>query len=186
VIVQEGGDGSGWEKKEKMIDLEENISLRKLDETPACPSCRHGGGSRVLDRGEGSRIEMYASHLSCPRLCRGNGDETNAHAGNSHTREVRGPRARPALVRPSHSSPHIRPFQIPTRYPLGPLLIPRPMPPIPTKNTRLVLAERPARGPITDKTFRQESTPIPELKDGEILVRVDYVSIVRSPPPYPS
>lgn len=55
------------------------------------------------------------------------------------------------------------------------------MAPSPTQNTALVLAERPERGPITDKTFRLETTPLPPLKDGEVLVRVEYVSIVSLP-----
>ena len=53
------------------------------------------------------------------------------------------------------------------------------MPALPTGNNALVLAERPKRGPITAKTFRQETKPIPPLQDGQVLVRVDYVSIVR-------
>lgn len=52
------------------------------------------------------------------------------------------------------------------------------MPALPKENRRIVLAERPNRGPITDKTFKLESAPIPELKDGQILVRVSYTSIV--------
>lgn len=43
---------------------------------------------------------------------------------------------------------------------------------------RLVLNERPKRGPVTDKTFRRESAKLPELKDGEVRVKVEYVSIV--------
>lgn len=45
-----------------------------------------------------------------------------------------------------------------------------------------MLAERPKRGPITPKTFRQEEVDLPELKDGEVLVKVDYVSVVRAGP----
>lgn len=45
-----------------------------------------------------------------------------------------------------------------------------------------MLAERPKRGPITPKTFRQEEVDLPELKDGEVLVKVDYVSVVRADP----
>ena len=57
------------------------------------------------------------------------------------------------------------------------------MPSLPTTRATVVLAERPAGGPVTPTTFRQESSPIPELKDGEVLVRVDYVSMVLSIPP---
>lgn len=59
------------------------------------------------------------------------------------------------------------------------------MPDLLKENRRVVLAERPGRGPITPKTFRLESAPIPELKDGQILVRVSYTSIV-SPTPSPT
>ena len=52
------------------------------------------------------------------------------------------------------------------------------MPVLPKENRRVVLAERPNRGPITDKTFKLESAPVPELKDGQILVKVSYTSIV--------
>jgi hypothetical protein len=52
------------------------------------------------------------------------------------------------------------------------------MPSLPTENNRLVLAERPKRGPVNDKTFRYESAKIPQLEDGNILVKIDYVSIV--------
>ena len=47
------------------------------------------------------------------------------------------------------------------------------------QNDRLVLSERPKRGPITNKTFRREKVQLGELADGQVLVRVDYVSIVR-------
>jgi NADPH-dependent curcumin reductase CurA len=56
------------------------------------------------------------------------------------------------------------------------------MAPAPKRNARVVLAERPKRGPITPKTFRQEEVDLPELKDGEVLVKVDYVSVVRADP----
>ena len=46
------------------------------------------------------------------------------------------------------------------------------------KNERLVLAERPARGPVTDKTFRREEETVPPLRDGEVLVKVEYSAIV--------
>ena len=55
------------------------------------------------------------------------------------------------------------------------------MPALPKENKRVVLAERPNRGPITSKTFKLESAPVPELKDGQILVRVSYTSIVSTP-----
>lgn len=45
-----------------------------------------------------------------------------------------------------------------------------------------MLAERPKPGPITPKTFRQEEVDLPELNDGEVLVKVDYVSVVRADP----
>ena len=60
------------------------------------------------------------------------------------------------------------------------------MPSLPTNNNTLVLASRPSRGPITPTTFRQESSPMPQLKDGEVLVQVDYVSMVPSLPLPPS
>jgi NADPH-dependent curcumin reductase CurA len=47
-----------------------------------------------------------------------------------------------------------------------------------TKSNQLVLSERPQRGPVNDKTFRRETAQLPELKEGELRVRVDYVSIV--------
>jgi NADPH-dependent curcumin reductase CurA len=49
---------------------------------------------------------------------------------------------------------------------------------LPTKSTQVVLAERPGKGSIKPSTFRQETASIPELTDGQVLVRVDYVSIV--------
>jgi hypothetical protein len=52
------------------------------------------------------------------------------------------------------------------------------MPPIPTQNRRVVLAQRPNRGPITSKTFNLENSKIGELSDGQILVKVLYTSIV--------
>ncbi|KAJ9106860.1 hypothetical protein QFC19_002989 [Naganishia cerealis] len=47
-------------------------------------------------------------------------------------------------------------------------------------NTRIVLANRPAEGPIPANTFKQEQQPIPrkeELKDGEVIVRVMWLSL---------
>lgn len=46
-------------------------------------------------------------------------------------------------------------------------------------NERLVLAERPAKGPVTAKTFRRETVSLGPLGDGEVLVRVEYSAIVR-------
>jgi NADPH-dependent curcumin reductase CurA len=56
------------------------------------------------------------------------------------------------------------------------------MPATPTSYNRLVLAERPKRGPITEKTFRQETAELRDLQEGEVLVRVDYVSVVSLQP----
>lgn len=47
-------------------------------------------------------------------------------------------------------------------------------------NHKIVLRERPQRGPITDRTFERVSEELGELKDGEVRVRVDYVSIVST------
>lgn len=47
-----------------------------------------------------------------------------------------------------------------------------------TQNKRLVLSERPGRGPITPKTFKKEAGPLPPLGDNEVLVKVEYASIV--------
>jgi len=52
------------------------------------------------------------------------------------------------------------------------------MPSLPTQNRRVVLAERPDRGPITEKTFKLENAKIGDLEDGQILVKVLYTSIV--------
>lgn len=49
---------------------------------------------------------------------------------------------------------------------------------VPKKNSRLILAERPARGPVTPSTFRREELDIGSLKDGEVLVHVEYSAIV--------
>ena len=53
------------------------------------------------------------------------------------------------------------------------------MSPLPMTNTSLIFDQRPNRGPVTDKTFRKVTQPIQALKDGEVLVRVDYISIVN-------
>lgn len=44
------------------------------------------------------------------------------------------------------------------------------------KNQRIVLASRPVGAP-TDENFRLEETPIPEPADGEVLLRVVYLSL---------
>ena len=54
------------------------------------------------------------------------------------------------------------------------------MTPLPTENKTIVLAERPSRGPISSTTFRPQTTPIQPVHDGQVLVRVDYLSIVCS------
>ncbi|MEL6122956.1 MAG: NADP-dependent oxidoreductase [Bacteroidota bacterium] len=43
-------------------------------------------------------------------------------------------------------------------------------------NKQLLLNERPV-GNVNESTWRLESHPIPEIKDGELLIRVDYVSL---------
>lgn len=48
----------------------------------------------------------------------------------------------------------------------------------PQKNVQIVLNERPQKGPVTDTTFKSKTVDVPELKDGEILARVDYASVV--------
>lgn len=47
---------------------------------------------------------------------------------------------------------------------------------LPTTQHIWVLAEHLADGPVTDKTFRLESRPLPELKPNQALVRLDYLS----------
>jgi NADPH-dependent curcumin reductase CurA len=44
------------------------------------------------------------------------------------------------------------------------------------QNRRLVLAQRPA-GLVDDSTTRLETEPLPDLDDGEALVKVRYLSI---------
>jgi NADPH-dependent curcumin reductase CurA len=49
-------------------------------------------------------------------------------------------------------------------------------------NTRIVLANRPAEGPIPSNTFKAEQKPVPkkeDLRDGEVIVRVMWLSLVR-------
>lgn len=43
---------------------------------------------------------------------------------------------------------------------------------------RVVLANRPQAGPIQDDTFKVQSDTLMPLSDGEVLVRVEYVSVV--------
>ncbi|WVW80623.1 hypothetical protein I302_102609 [Kwoniella bestiolae CBS 10118] len=45
------------------------------------------------------------------------------------------------------------------------------------QNKQVVLNERPARGPITDTTFRTQQGEIRQPGEGEVLVKVEYVSI---------
>ncbi|ODN99616.1 cytoplasmic protein [Cryptococcus wingfieldii CBS 7118] len=45
------------------------------------------------------------------------------------------------------------------------------------KNNQIVLNERPQRGPVTDTTFRSNVVDVPEPKDGEVVVRIDYASV---------
>ncbi|KAL1412430.1 hypothetical protein Q8F55_000175 [Vanrija albida] len=49
--------------------------------------------------------------------------------------------------------------------------------PVPSANTRVALANRPERGPITPKTFRKESVPLKTPGDGEVVVKVELLSI---------
>lgn len=44
------------------------------------------------------------------------------------------------------------------------------------KNRRWILAERP-KGEPDDKTLRLEETPVPTLGDGQMLVRIEYLSL---------
>ena len=52
---------------------------------------------------------------------------------------------------------------------------------LPTNYTRIILNERPQKGPITDTTFKNETHSTDELKqsmgNGDVFVRVDYVSL---------
>ena len=47
---------------------------------------------------------------------------------------------------------------------------------IPQTYLRMVLAERP-RGPVKPENFRLETVPVPQLADGEVLVRNHYLSL---------
>ena len=44
------------------------------------------------------------------------------------------------------------------------------------QNKSIVLAGRPIGEPIADN-FRLETTPIPEVKDGQVLIKVLYLSL---------
>lgn len=44
-------------------------------------------------------------------------------------------------------------------------------------NQCVVMAERPQPGAVPASTWRLEERPVPELADGEVLVRVDYVDV---------
>jgi NADPH-dependent curcumin reductase CurA len=46
----------------------------------------------------------------------------------------------------------------------------------PTTYRRIVLASRPA-GPVTPENFRLEEVPLPEVAEGQILVRNHYLSL---------
>jgi NADPH-dependent curcumin reductase CurA len=51
-------------------------------------------------------------------------------------------------------------------------------------NTKcIVLAERPGRGPVTNRTFKPEVRPLPAAKDGDVVVKTEYVSIVSHESP---
>ena len=43
---------------------------------------------------------------------------------------------------------------------------------------RVVLANRPQAGPIQKDTFKVQDETLAPLKEGEVLVRVEYVSVV--------
>ena len=47
---------------------------------------------------------------------------------------------------------------------------------IPSSYQRIVLASRP-RGPVLPENFRLETVPVPELADGEVLIRNHYLSL---------
>lgn len=50
----------------------------------------------------------------------------------------------------------------------------------PKQTRRVVLAKRPQAGPIQNDTFKVETGELTPLKDGEVLIRVEYVSVVRT------
>jgi NADPH-dependent curcumin reductase CurA len=47
---------------------------------------------------------------------------------------------------------------------------------IPENYQRMVLAERP-RGPVAPANFRLETVPVPDLEDGQVLIRNHYLSL---------
>ena len=47
---------------------------------------------------------------------------------------------------------------------------------IPSTHQRIVLASRP-RGPVLPENFRLETVPVPELADGQVLIRNHYLSL---------
>ena len=47
---------------------------------------------------------------------------------------------------------------------------------IPSTYQRIVLASRP-RGPVLPENFRLETVPVPELADGQVLIRNHYLSL---------
>ncbi|CAK9783330.1 NAD(P)-binding protein [Cutaneotrichosporon oleaginosum] len=48
---------------------------------------------------------------------------------------------------------------------------------LPSINKRVVLAKRPERGPITPATFKKDSAPLKKPGDGEVVVKVELLSI---------
>ena len=50
---------------------------------------------------------------------------------------------------------------------------------IPSTYQRLVLASRP-RGPVLPENFRLETVPVPELADGQVLIRNHYLRWTRT------
>lgn len=49
---------------------------------------------------------------------------------------------------------------------------------LPAMNKTVVLAERPGRGSITQKTFKKDAVPLKKPADGELVVKVELLSIV--------
>ncbi|KAK4689670.1 hypothetical protein P7C73_g434, partial [Tremellales sp. Uapishka_1] len=47
----------------------------------------------------------------------------------------------------------------------------------PSQSSQVILASRPGAGEIKSDTFKLETVDVPELQDGQVLVRTDYVSI---------
>jgi NADPH-dependent curcumin reductase CurA len=46
-----------------------------------------------------------------------------------------------------------------------------------TTNTQILFVKRPTGMPVPSETFRVVQSPIPRLKDGQVLVRVLYLSL---------